>query len=67
MLIDNDNPIINNDYVAKVSFEVLKEVTFPKKQIEKAILDVKEIKRKEKEKLKIAKLKEKEEQEKREN
>ena len=67
LLIDNDNPIINNDYVAKVSFEGLEEeVTFPKKQIEKAILDVKEIKRKEKEKLKIAKLKEKEEQEKKE-
>ena len=51
LLINTDNPIINNDYVVKVSFEGLEEeVTFPKKQIEKAILDTKEIKRKEKEK-----------------
>ena len=67
LLTNSDNPKIDSDFVAKVSYESLQEeVTFPKGEVEKAIKEIKEIKQKEKEKIKIAKLKEKEEQKRKE-
>ena len=67
ILIKTDSPIINSDYVVKISYGNLKEeITFLQNDIENSINKVKEAKIKEKEALKIAKLKEKEEQERKE-
>lgn len=67
LLDKDDNPKISNEYKIKIFFgDLEEEVIFPKKEIEKAILNTREIKRKEKEKIKTAKLKEKEEKERKE-